>query len=306
VCHGEEFKLSVNHETDLEIREGEVVCQRCDRSYFVKEGILDMLVDPTDVIIMEQNGWTRLEKAVPNTDEIMHSLPRPTHPEHQDSWAVTANNYEYVWNQLELSGDERILDLGSGRCWVTRDFAREGCYAVGIDILLPKYAGLKTADIYLQNEPIFFERIMGDMNDLPFRDGMFEMVFSCASLHHSSELSKVIKEIARILKPGGKCVLVCESEIGLFSNKIVDTHETDAGINENAYTLYDFGRQFRKQNMKYKLVPYVGDYNPIVRKLNSIYHRLFPSKMAQRVWPPLLYVQIVVFGGVLNLIASKE
>ncbi|MDD5622982.1 MAG: class I SAM-dependent methyltransferase [Actinomycetota bacterium] len=61
-----------------------------------------------------------------------------------------------------------------------------------------------TSDIYIQNEGVHFERVRGNMNELPFRDKIFDLVFITASLHHSSDISNTLREVYRVLKPMGR------------------------------------------------------------------------------------------------------
>jgi ubiquinone/menaquinone biosynthesis C-methylase UbiE len=44
---------------------------------------------------------------------------------------------------------------------------------------------------------------VGDICDLPFPDSVFDAVFSCAVLEHLSDPVRALRELGRILKPGG-------------------------------------------------------------------------------------------------------
>ena len=45
-----------------------------------------------------------------------------------------------------------------------------------------------------------------DATDLPFEDGRFSMVLSCAMLHHVVDWEKALAEVSRVLRPGGVLV----------------------------------------------------------------------------------------------------
>lgn len=241
VCQGENFRLTPTEENATEIRQGQVQCLACHSQFDITEGILNLLLAPTPAILNEQRGWSALEKMVTNTDELMLSLSDGI-GEHKSAWAVLANNFHYMWPQLKLKGGERVLDLGSGRCWSTRFFARSGCYAVGIDVLLTKYVGLLTADVYINQEGVYFERVCGDMNDLPFRKERFDLIFVNATLHHSTDLSMTVRQMNRVLKPGGRIVIISEPVVGLFQGKELDCEEVKQGINEHLLALGVFAR----------------------------------------------------------------
>lgn len=45
--------------------------------------------------------------------------------------------------------------------------------------------------------------VRGDAEDLPFRDGSFDLVYSWGVVHHTPETPKAVHEIHRVLRPGG-------------------------------------------------------------------------------------------------------
>jgi ubiquinone/menaquinone biosynthesis C-methylase UbiE/uncharacterized protein YbaR (Trm112 family) len=305
-CSGTEFSCEVSREDGNEIREGVIICQKCGTHFAVQDGILNLLINPSHEITSEQEGWTILEKAVTNNDELMLSLP-DAQGEHAPAWQGQASNFHYTFSEIGLQGNEQVLDLGSGRCWSTRYFAQKGCDAVGIDILLTKYVGLLTSDVYIKNENLYFDRVCGDMNKLPFQDGKFDIVFIAASLHHSSNIQRTLDESARVLKPGGKLVLTNEPVVDLFATKKLSCAEIDHGINEHVYRLLEYLTSLLRAGFRYRVIPYIGGYSRKITALNHIMVRTFPKQlMPLRIWPPLLYSQLLFRGGVLNLIAQKK
>lgn len=51
------------------------------------------------------------------------------------------------------------------------------------------------------------EFLQGNARCLPFADGSFDLAYSFSALYHMPEVEQVIREIARVLRPGGRCVL---------------------------------------------------------------------------------------------------
>jgi len=296
----------VSYDNKREIRTGSVRCTSCDSRFEIKDGILNLLIDPANKIIKEQQGWARLEKAVVNTDELMLALPN-AFGEHEKAWKSQADNFNLIFPVIKINSSDKVLDIGAGRCWATRLFAKKGCYTVGLDILLTKYVGLLTGDVYIEKEKVFFERIYSLMEKMPFRDNTFNTVFVSASLHHSSYVSKVIKEISRILKPGGSFVVINEPVRGCLSrNNVSELPEYKEGINENIYKLHTYLDSLKKAGMTFKIYPYIGGYFLPLMIINNILPEILKDKLGKvEVWPPLVRIQLFLFGGVLNLIATR-
>ncbi len=253
-CGGRKFKVREKKRSPLECREGTVKCLECSKEFKVNKGITDFLVEHTEEIMKEQKAWMKEQKAKEKIDlkEFLLSLPRPENREDREWWAEQADNYEMVMEELKLKGTETVLDLGAGRCWSTRDFAKKGCYAVGIDIVKEKFVGLESADLYLKNGQ-FFERMLADMNKLPFADKSFDVVFSTATLHHCSDLRESFKEISRVLKKKGKLVLVNEPVRGIFESKRVEHRIADLGANEHKYSIPEWTSALKEAGFTYRI-----------------------------------------------------
>ena len=108
---------------------------------------------------------------------------------------------------LALSGNEAILDLGSGDGRVTAGLARQvpAGHVVGLDA-----SPSMTAHARLNHETVQpnLEFVLGDMEAIPFRD-RFDRVFSNAALHWACDHAAVAKGIARALRHGGRAVIQC-------------------------------------------------------------------------------------------------
>src|SRR6185369_9510003 len=49
------------------------------------------------------------------------------------------------------------------------------------------------------------ELIQTDAEALPFPDRRFDFVWSWGAIHHSTRTAKIVREIARVLRPEGEC-----------------------------------------------------------------------------------------------------
>lgn len=101
---------------------------------------------------------------------------------------------------MKLSATDSVLDAACGLGESTRFLAREyGCRVFGIDLLKRTLEKVKPAHGY--SNPTF---IVGDQEQLPFRDEMFSGVISECSLCLMPELRHELGEIFRTLRPRGK------------------------------------------------------------------------------------------------------
>ncbi len=103
----------------------------------------------------------------------------------------------------------KILDLGCGDGLATDMIPWENY--VGIDI--------SPEMIYLakKNKPSVRYQI-ADMEEMPFKDCSFSYVISLfGSFSHSLDPSRTIKEIQRVLKPGGKFFIMTYSQYSLIN-----------------------------------------------------------------------------------------
>src|SRR5215203_1547762 len=103
-----------------------------------------------------------------------------------------------------LSG-QRVLDLACGTGDITWLAARRGAHVVGLDITprMIELARAKAASGQGAPEhprPLF---VVGDMGALPMPDASFDIVTTGYGLRNVPDLPLAIREVARVLKPGG-------------------------------------------------------------------------------------------------------
>lgn len=109
---------------------------------------------------------------------------------------------------MNVPADARVLDVGCGSGWATRllaDYASSG-RVTGIDISdemvrLSSESSQSHANVDFQT---------ASAEQLPFTDNEFTHAFSMESLYYYADISKALKEINRVLKPGGAFVAVVD------------------------------------------------------------------------------------------------
>lgn len=252
-CQEHDFEIMPTSQDHQEIREGSLTCQRCGYVYNIHRGIVDLLPNPTETILKEQQGWIDLHGEM--SDELVETMLSLPYYGEDPMWINIGHNFDRVLEAVDVTG-KSILDLGAGRCWSTRRLMQRGAaHAVALDILTTRYIGLETAEIFFDTDGLYFERLLGDMNDLPLQDAKFDIVFSTATIHHSSDLERTFGEIARVLIPGGIAMIVNEPvrRIGSQEN-LGESIEVQHGINEHTCTIADYFSAAHRANLKTQLL----------------------------------------------------
>ncbi len=121
---------------------------------------------------------------------------------------ITIERCDYIEARLEhvlgkgAFGQQEILEVGCGGGLICEELARRGAVVMGID---PAQTALAEARLYVQKSYLganaYFE--MGTAENLPYADGSFSVIVCLDTLEHVKDLAMSIKEIARVLAPGG-------------------------------------------------------------------------------------------------------
>jgi len=269
-----------------EIREGCLTCQRCGSIHKIHRGIVDLLANPTETVLKEQQGWINLLGET--SDDLVDTMLSLPYYDKDPMWINVGHNFDRILADVDVTG-KSVLDLGAGRCWSSRRLMQRGAtYVVALDILTNRYIGLETAEIYFDADSLYFERVIGDMNDLPLQDDRFDIVFSTATVHHSSDLGHTFKEIARVLSPGGVAMVINEPVRRIGSQENLDNSvEVQHGINEHTYTIADYLSAARRANLRVRLLfpgsvaswLQEGNWNAVREHLGNV-----GTMVAFRVW----------------------
>jgi ubiquinone/menaquinone biosynthesis C-methylase UbiE len=123
---------------------------------------------------------------------------------------VEAHRYAKEWHIPAAAGFDsarglRVLEIGCGLGTDGAQFARAGADYTGVD-LTEAAVSLARRNFELQN--LAGEFRTADAENLDFADATFDLVYSHGVLHHTPDTARAIKEIHRVLKPGGRAVVM--------------------------------------------------------------------------------------------------
>jgi 2-polyprenyl-6-hydroxyphenyl methylase / 3-demethylubiquinone-9 3-methyltransferase len=94
----------------------------------------------------------------------------------------------------------RVLDVGCGGGLLSESFATLGCDVTGVD---RSASTLDAARRHADRSGLDIRYVEGRAEILPFERGTFDVVCCCDVLEHVDDPDVVVREIARVLRPGG-------------------------------------------------------------------------------------------------------
>lgn len=152
----------------------------------------------------------------------------------------------YQMAQVERGG--LAADIGAGTGFITEGLVDRGVRVIAVDQseemlaeMRSKFKGCNEIDYRL-----------GDAESLPLEDGEVDHVFANMFLHHVEEPENVIKEMVRILKPGGKLVI---TDLDLHEHEFLRTEQNDRWM---GFDREDVKTWFLSAGLKNVLVDCVG------------------------------------------------
>ncbi len=98
----------------------------------------------------------------------------------------------------------RFLEAGCGPAACALNLARLGVEVAGVDLASEAMEGAKATFARHQLEGSF---VVGDVRDLPFPDASFDFVYAGGVVEHFRESAVAVREMARVLRPGGRLLL---------------------------------------------------------------------------------------------------
>jgi ubiquinone/menaquinone biosynthesis C-methylase UbiE/uncharacterized protein YbaR (Trm112 family) len=185
-----------------EIREGSVQCSVCHAHYRITDGIASFV---------EPAALTDSPAANPSFDvqiQKKEQLFRDANWSNYENVVSSYTNYPEIQifvKEISLTKNEKLLEVGAGTGRMTRAFAGLCKEAVCIDFSINnlKYLRKKMAGP-VENIHVAH----ADASKLPFKDRCFDKVASAQVFQSLPQdvLHSALKEVRRVLKPGGSFV----------------------------------------------------------------------------------------------------
>jgi SAM-dependent methyltransferase len=123
---------------------------------------------------------------------------------------IEQHRYEKEWHIPEAAGFAqakglKVLEIGCGLGTDGAQFAKAGADYTGID-LTQAAVDLARRRFELFNLPGTFR--VADAERLDFPDNSFDLVYSHGVLHHTPDTAGAVREVHRVLRPGGRAEIM--------------------------------------------------------------------------------------------------
>lgn len=140
---------------------------------------------------------------------------RKTHGLHYGFWVDgVSNRQQAITKENEVLADlagvkpgDRVLDMGSGvggsGLWLAK---YRGAEVVGLNLVHKQLLrGIELAKKQRVSEKL--DSIEADFHELPFKSDTFDILWLLESVEHATDVSHLVKEAFRVLRPGGNAII---------------------------------------------------------------------------------------------------
>jgi SAM-dependent methyltransferase len=306
--------LAVEERDQTEVRKGTLICHECNLETRIERGVIELLHRAPKHVYREAAGLDRFAEQMRRDGwDRNRILGLPFGVEH-GYWYVQAVSHDQLLRTVNFQPGESVLDVGSNTCWASNSFAERKLIVTALDISLTEMQGLYTADWFFEAKPgVFFERVLGSMLNIPLTTASLDYVYCCEVLHHNSphELPNAFSEMHRVLKPGGKLLVINEPLRFPFNLKRDHGKEVaEFEGNENVYFLHEYIGAAKRAGFRIKVLPplyhmlFRTDYANTPRIVEVIKPHVTGRKTLARLATRFLFT----FGGEvsLNMICAKN
>ncbi len=206
------LRLRISARDAREAREGTLRCEACAAVFGVHRGVAELLYEPPAHVVAEAAGLVRFAERMRDAGwdrDFVRRLPEIEH----GYWYVQARSMYQLLTTVPFQPGQTILDVGANTCWAANHFAERGLQAIALDIATVELQGLYTAEFFIGEGNVFFERVLGTMEAIPLASSSVDYVYCSQVLHHTdlAGLRRTLQEIFRVLRPGGRLLMVNET-----------------------------------------------------------------------------------------------
>lgn len=173
-----------------------------------------------------------------------------------------------VLNFSDIKDNDKVIEIGCEAGYLLKHLlvAKE---VVGLDIARN---ALEDAKRDIKSDKVKF--ICADASNIPYQDSYFDKVICSQTLEHLNNPDEVVKEMLRVIKPGGTVVISVPNEkilsifkkifvkLGLFNLLFPNLEPRSSFWHIQNFNKKDIckilNKYFKIQRLKYVFIPFIG------------------------------------------------
>jgi len=194
-CKKSVLKLQIDKEQGEHIINGTITCINCNEKYLIRNGVAALLPKELGKLVKKtkqsfSSQWERQKQQGKSYNDLK-------------TWGFSLNERKKLFlnqiaiNQVKLK-NKLILDAGCGNGTVSLAMASYNMDVIAMDI---------SDSVFYFNHLITnpnIDLIQGSVLDPPFKDGIFDFIYSSGVLHHTPRPRDAFIQLTNKLKKGGR------------------------------------------------------------------------------------------------------
>lgn len=144
---------------------------------------------------------------------------------------------KWCFNNISFVENAKVLELGCG----TGEFWRKNIDNLdkNLNICISDFSEsmLKIAKANLKDIKLKFKFKEINAENIPFKDNTFDIIIAQHMIYFVPNMDKALKEIKRVLRPGGKLYVTANSKYSMLElNELLEDFSPKSGLNSNGYS----------------------------------------------------------------------
>lgn len=175
-------------------KENKLNCRICEKSYSIKNNVIQMLPELTPDLKFSINKWNSFYK---------EQLKSGGYKKLYDKYfsLFHADTYRQVKESKKFTKDTVYLEIGSGDFFLGSALAPECKIVIGIDF---SQTALEISKKLFESKGIQnYLLIQADILSMPLKDGVVDFIYGGGVIEHFKDTQKSINEIYRVLSKDG-------------------------------------------------------------------------------------------------------
>ena len=164
------------------------------------------------------------------------------------NWLANGHSFQVLLDRyIEDPRGLRVLEVGAAKAWAARFWLERDCEYVATDILVDPKIGARPRRVLRRLR----RACRPTASICRSRDATFDVTYCVATLHHALDLRQMVREMARVTRPGG---VVAGLNEGTAASRAARENpeqaaEKELGINEHVHTVWAYVGAFARAGL---------------------------------------------------------